>query len=496
MYSFEQWCIDNNRKDFLEAWDYELNSDMPNDIGYSTSKKRYFKCKKCGKSIIKDSWNLIHSKDIVCKECNSFYTWCINNDREDIIDSWNEELNGDIKIISKGSGKKCYFTLDKSVTNGVCVSISNITDYKKVDPIKKYKDSIGYYLMNKYGKDFKSIIWSNNNKIDPFEIPKYSQKKITLKCLETDYHGEYDIKTQTVSSDCGCPYCSSKRIHKRDSFGQYLIDNFGDDAIEKYWSEENKTDPFKIAKTSNKKVYLKCQNKNYHTYYVSCANFVNGNRCSYCKKWSNKVHINDSLGMKYPDIIEKWSKKNKKSPFEYRVSSHEKVYFKCENNKHEDYIRIISDYTNNNTINCPECSREKTVSSIQEKVFNYINTLGYTINNEQHCTVLPINPKTKYPMPFDNEIVELKLIIEVHGEQHYNKNSGFHVLASKHNGKTIKECFEYEVWKDNFKKQYALDNGYNYLAISYKDIYKSDNYIDIINEKISQINNLASITNA
>ena len=45
MYSFEQWCIDNNRKDFLEAWDYELNSDMPNDIGYSTSKKRYFKCK-------------------------------------------------------------------------------------------------------------------------------------------------------------------------------------------------------------------------------------------------------------------------------------------------------------------------------------------------------------------------------------------------------------------------------------------------------------------
>lgn len=25
-YSFEQWCIDSNRKDILDRWDYTLNS--------------------------------------------------------------------------------------------------------------------------------------------------------------------------------------------------------------------------------------------------------------------------------------------------------------------------------------------------------------------------------------------------------------------------------------------------------------------------------------
>ena len=42
--SFEQWCIENNRLEFLNLWDYDLNDCKPCDITHSTSKSYYFKC--------------------------------------------------------------------------------------------------------------------------------------------------------------------------------------------------------------------------------------------------------------------------------------------------------------------------------------------------------------------------------------------------------------------------------------------------------------------
>ena len=37
--SFETWCIDNNRQDVLDRWDYELNYLKPYDVPSKSSKK-------------------------------------------------------------------------------------------------------------------------------------------------------------------------------------------------------------------------------------------------------------------------------------------------------------------------------------------------------------------------------------------------------------------------------------------------------------------------
>ena len=42
--SFEQWCIENNRQDVINRWDYELNGCSPKDVCYGTNKKYWFKC--------------------------------------------------------------------------------------------------------------------------------------------------------------------------------------------------------------------------------------------------------------------------------------------------------------------------------------------------------------------------------------------------------------------------------------------------------------------
>lgn len=43
-YTFYQWCIDNDRQDLLNNWDYEKTGFGPEDITYASAKPVFFKC--------------------------------------------------------------------------------------------------------------------------------------------------------------------------------------------------------------------------------------------------------------------------------------------------------------------------------------------------------------------------------------------------------------------------------------------------------------------
>lgn len=484
--SFYDWCIENNKQRYLDLWDYELNDKKPEEVSRATKEKYYFICEKhIHESFLKGIWNLVNSKDLICPECNSFYTWCIENNRQDIIDAWNTSKNGSIHSFSQSSGKKCYFTLN-SKYDGVHVRIGDITGYKQLDPIKKYYNSFGYYLLEKYGEDGILKYWSKENNCEPFLFDRGSGKNIYMICQKKDYHSSYRTTPDLFTRGCRCSYCASKIIHPLDSFAQYHINNTDVNFIDKYWHKGNIVDPFKISVyDNNTPIKIQCQEKDYHAYDTTPANFSAGNRCPYCRALGVKVHIKDSLGSLYPDIIPIWSDKNKKSPFEYRTSSHEQVWLKCEDGIHDDYLRRIADYTYKNSRLCPSCVKERLESFPQEKVRLYLESLGYDILHEFNCSIIPINYRTKCKMPFDNEIVELKLICEVHGLQHYQLG-GWHVTQAKAKGTTPEEEFEYQQWKDQYKKQYALERGYHYLEIPYYTT-QDDTYINLINEKIKLI---------
>lgn len=42
--TFENWCLENNRHNILDLWDYEKNDFLPSEIPYGTKRKCYFKC--------------------------------------------------------------------------------------------------------------------------------------------------------------------------------------------------------------------------------------------------------------------------------------------------------------------------------------------------------------------------------------------------------------------------------------------------------------------
>jgi hypothetical protein len=230
---------------------------------------------------------------------------------------------------------------------------------------------------------------------------------------------------------------------------------------------------------------------------MSCYDFTKGNRCPYCIYFHGKVHPKDSLGQYIidnygQDFLDKiWSDKNIKTSFEYAPNSGKEVWWKCMDEKHEDYKREING-SNIIKFRCPICTQERNESFLQEKVRVYLETLNYTILHENNCTIVPKNPKTNYQLPFDNEIKDLKLICEVHGRQHY-KVTGFHRKQSKQNRMTPTEELNYQQLKDRYKRIKAIQGNYYYLEIPYWTDDVDETWKQLIDNKIKQIQEKAKL---
>lgn len=419
--SFEQWCIDNNRQDILDRWDYELNNYNPSEISFGTTIKPYFKChmglhKSEPKRI--NGFTSGQNGSISCKQCNSFAQW----------------------------------------------GISNLGD----NFLKKYWDY-------------------DNNFINPWEIASQSDKKVWIKCQEKDYHGSYEARCYQIVKGQRCPLCScnSGKVHSLGSFAQWGIDNLGEDFLEKYWSDKNELSPWEISCGSRKKVWIKCQKKDYHeNYSLTSAHFTkeNGTRCPYCA--NQKIHPLDSLGQQLENegLLHIWSEKNKKSPHEYAPVSGQKAWWKCECGKHEDYERIISG-SNIVDFRCPSCNISKGEKRIEEYLIN--NKIEYIPQQPYEGLIGLGGGDLSYDFYLPKSY---NLLIEYQGIQH-EKPIDFEGKGKKYAEKQFKKQVEH----DKRKKEYAKDNKIELLPIWY---YDYDNIEEILNNKIKEIhNNIPTETN-
>ena len=191
----------------------------------------------------------------------------------------------------------------------------------------------------------------------------------------------------------------------------------------------------------------------------------------------------------WKDFIENyWSDKNILNPKRLSYKSGKNIWIKCVAGLHSDYETTCVRFTQKkNFLICPECT--SVISSLQRKVNKYITErFGENdITHESKCSIVPINPVTNMPLRFDNCIESLKIIIEVNGSFHYRKQ-GFTISQANKKGTTPEEELEYQQWKDQYKKEYALSHGYEYLEIPYT-AEANDKYKQLIDDKIAEINN-------
>lgn len=325
-------------------------------------------------------------------------------------------------------------------------------------------------------KDILNLWDYSKNDITPHDISFSSSKNYYFKCSKGIHKSELKkITYLTNSMKIKCIQCNS--------FAQHVIDEFGVSFFNKIWCIDNEVDPWEIAFKSNREITL-LSFKSQKTYKTSPSDFW---FIKNIYEYEGNGNINDEsiLGNKYPQCLSVWSDANLLSPFDYSYGSHDACIWECNNQIHDEYVRNIRDSVRTG-FKCPVCSQMKRTSELQDKVFDYLtNNLGYKTNTEYDCSIVPVNSLTDRKLPFDNEVVDLKLIIEVHGIQHYEE-TGWHITQSKVSGRTPKEEFEYRKQIDDFKKNYALENGYRYLEIPYWT--KDDNsYKELIDSKIKEI---------
>lgn len=377
-----------------------------------------FYCNKCSHKLFAGD----KERKTKLKKTISFEQWCIEHDRKDVLDRWDYEKNN------------CK-------PDEVCYSSHGFNE-------KGYWFKCPTSLHDSELKSIKAFVNGNEGSIE-------------------------------------CIVCHS--------FAVWGINNIGLDFLERYWDYDKNIgiNPYKISYCINKKVWFKCQEKDYHdSYDMVCGSFVKGNRCSYCS--SKKIHPLDSLGTLCPKSVKLWSDKNTKTPYEYTISSGQKVWWKCLDGKHEDYYRCICDSSGRRDFRCPECIQERDESLLQGKVRLYLEELGYEILHEQNCTILPQNPKyvgSQGHMPFDNEILvnNQPCVIEVNGEQHY-KITGFARLHAKRHNTTPKYELCMQQVRDRYKRIYAKSMGYEHLEIPYTANNTEETYKQLIDNKILQIN--------
>ena len=356
---------------------------------------------------------------------------------------------------------------------------------------KLYRGESMRVLKLKKGRSFEDWCIENNrydildrwdyklNKYKPNEIGYGSNKKIYFKCPNGKHPSEpKNIKSLTGGiSSISCNMCNS--------FAQWGIDKYGEDFLEKYWDYEKNNileiDPWRISYGSNKKVWIKCQVKDYHeSNKINCGSFIRGDKCPYCTNRNGKVHKFDSLGILFPETLSIWSSKNKKSTYEYAPFSNQKVYWKCSDNKHEDYYRSIS---NSNLCNfrCPECQYSKG----EEYISNYlINNYWTKVSQDEFDnTIYKISNKYYIPqkefeglvgtyngnLSYDFYLPQYNLLIEFQGEQHERYIPGFHNSI---------EYFEKQVEHDRRKREYAERHEIELLEIWYYDFNNIDNILD------------------
>ena len=243
-------------------------------------------------------------------------------------------------------------------------------------------------------------------------------------------------------------------------------------------NDKNRVNPYETTKCSGKKIWLYCQEKDYHNdyggYEIRCDSFYKGGRCGYCNS-RQRVHYKDSLAYNYPEIAKMIAIEENNLTFEdcYKISrsSGKKFYFKCLD------CGMVSDkeYSLNavNTINysCRYCS--DGISIPNKFMANVLKQLNEYFVTELNKSDFEWCGYFKY----DFYIPKYNMIIEMNGEQHYRETYSKWDNLEKIQ---MNDLFKYKCAKGHVDNYIVIDCRYSTLEWLKENIVKElGKYFDL-----------------
>jgi len=213
------------------------------------------------------------------KNSETFYDWCIKNDRQDLLDRWDYDLNNcSPKDVTFKDNTKRWLKCPLHKHKSELKRIADIASGHNGSADCVGCNSFGQYLIDLYGKYALQKYWDydKNIGINPFEIKKSSHINVWIICQDKYYHGSYSLKCNMFIRGNRCPYCHSLKVHIFDSLGWLYPEVF------KIWSDKNKKSPYEYTPQSHYKANWVCNN-GHESYNRSIKESYDANfRCPIC----------------------------------------------------------------------------------------------------------------------------------------------------------------------------------------------------------------------
>lgn len=258
------------------------------------------------------------------------------------------------------------------------------------------------------------------NGCGPEDVTYRSGKKYWFKCARGIHGGTYRcIANLTVNKN------SILICKKCNSFGQYLLDTFGEFGICQYWSDRNTVDPFDIfAGNSKTKIWVRCQN-NGHPDYLTTPNVfsIMGCRCPVCVNKKIIPGIND-IATTRSDLASYFL--YEEDTHKYAACSGKFVWMKCPVCGTVQFKQISNMYERG--FSCDKCSRGKSYP--EQFMYNVLDQIKQKHHIEIYSShtfdwskyVVANNDTLSGKKIYDFYVVFNKdIIIETHGSQHYEE---------------------------------------------------------------------------
>lgn len=291
----------------------------------------------------------------------------------------------------------------------------------------------------------------HENRYDYSKVNYINAKtKITIICRE---HGEFQQTPSNHLSNYNCQKCAKNFQLDTNSF------------IEKAKVIHN--DKYDYSKVNyinaDTQIIIICRE---HGEFIQIPDFHINRKCG-CPKCSNNVKL---------DLLEFIDKSNKihSNKYDYYkveyVNNRNHVIIICK--KHGEFLQLPYVHLLNH--GCPNC-----INKTEYKFYEKIKEIYPTIKRQYKVEWC----KNKLCLPFDFAIEELKIIIELDGEQHFTQVSNW-------------TSPETQIEKDKYKTECANKNGFSVIRLLQDDVSKDKfDWLNEIQTCVSRITNTQKIEN-
>jgi very-short-patch-repair endonuclease len=303
----------------------------------------------------------------------------------------------------------------------------------------------------------KARYWSVKNDKTPREVFMSANKKYWFKC-DKCFH-EFDASLCNVKAGCWCSYCFGDKLCNDINCNSCFEKSFASHEKAKCWSEKNDKCPRELSLNSQKKYLFKCD-KCDHEFDATLSHINRERWCPYCFNPPLKLcsgntcnHcFNNSFASYDTEKVKCWSERNKTNPRNVFKKARGKYWFKCETCSHEFESALYSVSIGAWCSICKNKTEKKLYKILSEK-YNTIYQSRY-----DWC----MNTETNKHFPFDYELLDYKIIIELDGDQHFRQ---------VWNWKSPEESLK----RDLYKMDKANENGYTVIRLYQEDVLKDKN---------------------